>query len=68
MNIFQKIGRGIVGLFVRAGLTTVKFIAAILLGVVKGLSFLLSELLEMVQSVGGRSRIPSAAESRSPTN
>ena len=52
MNIFQKIGRGIVGLFVRAGLTTVKFIAAILLGVVKGLSFLLSELLEMVQSVG----------------
>jgi len=52
LNIFQKIGRGIVGLFVRAGLTTVKFIAAILLGVVKGLSFLLSELLEMVQSVG----------------
>lgn len=52
MNIFQKIGRGIVGLFVRAGLTTVKFIAAILLGVVKGLFFLLSELLEMVQSVG----------------
>ena len=52
MNIFQKLGRGIVGLFVRAGLTTVKFIAAILLGVVKGLSFLLSELLEMVQSVG----------------
>ena len=52
MNFFQKLGRGIVGLFVRAGLVTVKFIAAILLGILIGLSFLISEIWELIKGVG----------------
>lgn len=52
MNFFQKTGRAIVGLFVRAGLCTVKFIAAILLGVVKGLTFIGLEIWDLIKSAG----------------
>lgn len=48
MNLFQRLGRGISNLSVRAGLCTVKFIAAVLLGVIKGAAIILSELMEFI--------------------
>ncbi len=53
MGFFRKLSRGITGLLVRGGLCTVKFIAAILLGVIKSIKFILSEIWELIKAVGG---------------
>lgn len=48
MNFLQKIGRFITGLFVRSGLCTFKFLAAVLLGIIGFFRFLLTELLDLL--------------------
>lgn len=51
MGFFGRLCSGIAGLFARAGLSTVKFFAAILLGVIRGLKFIGSELLSLLRGI-----------------
>lgn len=52
MNFLQKAGRLAVSLSVRAGLCTLKFIAGILLAIIKTISFIFSEVLEVFKAIG----------------
>ena len=52
MNFLQKIGRFITGLFVRSGLCVFKFLAAVLLGAVKTIGFVFSEILGIFKALG----------------
>lgn len=52
MNFLQKVGRLAVSLSVRAGLCTLKFIAGILLAIIKTISFIFSEVLEVFKAIG----------------
>ena len=52
MNFLQKIGKLAVSLSVRAGLCTLKFIAGILLAVIKTIKFIFSEVLEIFKAIG----------------
>lgn len=52
MNFLQKIGRLAISLSVRAGLCTLKFIAEILLAVIKVIKFIFSEVLEIFKAIG----------------
>lgn len=51
INLFQRLRRGIADLSVIAGLCTVKFIAAILLGIIKGAAFIFSELMDFLHLI-----------------
>lgn len=52
MNFLQGIGRFFTGLFVRAGLCTFKFLAAVLLTIIRGISFIFSEIWEIIKALG----------------
>ncbi|MDE5854140.1 MAG: peptidoglycan DD-metalloendopeptidase family protein [Ruminococcus sp.] len=52
MNFLQKISKLAVSLSVRAGLCTLKFIAGILLAVIKTIRFIFSEVLEIFKAIG----------------
>ena len=52
MNFLRKTGRFITGLFVRSGLCTFKFIAAVLLGIIVTVRFIFSEILGMFKALG----------------
>ncbi|MBR3970241.1 MAG: peptidoglycan DD-metalloendopeptidase family protein [Ruminococcus sp.] len=52
MNFLQKIGRFITGMFVRSGLCVFKFLAAVLLGAVKTIGFVFSEILGIFKALG----------------
>lgn len=52
LNFLRKTGRFIAGLFVRSGLCTFKFIAAILLAVIRTVGFVFSETDEAFRAVG----------------
>ena len=49
MSLFQKSGDMAARIFVRAGLSVSKFAAAILLALIKGAKFVLSDLAELVK-------------------
>lgn len=51
INLFQQLRRGIADLSVIAGLCTVKFIAAVLLGIIKGTAFIFSELMDFLHLI-----------------
>ncbi len=51
INLFQRLRRGIADLSVIAGLCTVKFIAAVLLGIIKGAAFIFSELMDFLHLI-----------------
>ena len=53
MSVFEKASERITNLFVHAAHCTFKFIAAILLAVIKCLKFVAAELWDMVKSIGG---------------
>ena len=50
-NMFQKFGNSLVNLFARFGLCTVKIIAAVMLGIIKGAEFILSELRDLILAI-----------------
>lgn len=52
MNFLRKTGRFITGLFVKSGLCTFKFIAAVLLGIIVTVRFIFSEILGMFKALG----------------
>ena len=52
MSLFQKSGDMAARIFVRAGLSVSKFAAAILLALIKGAKFVLSDLAELVKLAG----------------
>lgn len=52
MSLLKKIGNGIASLFMRAGLSVVKFFAAILLVIFKGVRFILLELWNILKMIG----------------
>ncbi|MCM1529150.1 MAG: peptidoglycan DD-metalloendopeptidase family protein [Alistipes sp.] len=52
MDFLQGIGRFFTGLFVRAGLCTFKFLAAVLLTIIRGISFIFSEIWEIIKALG----------------
>lgn len=52
MSFLNKTGKAVTGLFVRAGLCTFKFIAAILLAIIKALKFVGAELWDVVRAIG----------------
>ncbi|MBO7395974.1 MAG: peptidoglycan DD-metalloendopeptidase family protein [Ruminococcus sp.] len=53
MGIFHNAADAVTSLFVRAAHCTFKFIAAILLAVIKTLSFIAAELWDMLKAIGG---------------
>lgn len=52
MSFLRKTGRFITGLFVKSGLCTFKFIAAVLLGIIVTVRFIFSEILGMFKALG----------------
>lgn len=52
MNFLKKAGKLVMSLSVRAGLCTLKFIAGILLVLIKTVGFVFSEILEVFRAVG----------------
>lgn len=48
---FQKLQRGVTGIFVRAGLSGIKFFAAVMLGLVKSVKFICTEIWELISSL-----------------
>ena len=47
----RRSGGGAAGIFTRAGLFTVKLLAGILLGIIKGIRFILTELFELAKDI-----------------
>ena len=52
MGVFHKAADGLSGLFVRAALCTFKFIAAILLAVIKAAKFIAAEIWDIIKAAG----------------
>ncbi len=48
---FQKLQRGVTAVFVRAGLSTIKVFAAVLLGLIKSLKFICSEVWGLITAL-----------------
>lgn len=53
ISSFQKLQRGVTGIFVRAGLGTVKAFAAVLLGLIKSVKFICSEMWAFISALIG---------------
>lgn len=51
-NIFTRAGRSFTDLLTRAGLSTVKFLAALLLGIINIIKLVFSEIWELIKGIG----------------